>query len=235
MVVAQVLDTVLNSGSRFLKKAKGSSDQWVQMTRHEAHGKVGHAIRDTLRNLGKDKAVEAGSRTFPGPPTGGNLRRYHSAGAIKKTLAKTDGKVQRSRSLADVIAAFKPEIADITESQNEEFELIDNLRLSIQSASSQIIDEVLKTVHDLDLDFDMAATDADGTAMDTFDDTPLPMEVPSSHAMQNSNNHEVTADSNMDPIDLTEDDLTPLHVSSNAAAEGLGHDDLSSVYEALFQ
>ena len=37
MVVAKVLDEVLQNGARFLKKAKGKGDGFVEMTREEAH------------------------------------------------------------------------------------------------------------------------------------------------------------------------------------------------------
>jgi hypothetical protein len=207
MVVAAVLDIVLESGARFLKKLKGSDTEWVQMTREEAHSKVGHAIRDTIRNTGKV------TRACTPPAHAGPIRRYHSAGAIKDSAAKTSPQKRRSRSLADVMAAFKPKVADIDESEDD-LAPFDDLRVSIQSVSSNIIDDVLKTVNDIE------SNDDDDIVMETCIDSPLPDAVPSNSLLHNEDKF----------------DSTPLRVSSaSACAELWEHEDLANMCDALFE
>jgi hypothetical protein len=52
LVVATVLNKILDTGARFVKKGKGTN-RWYEMTREEAHHKTGHAIRDTIRQMKK--------------------------------------------------------------------------------------------------------------------------------------------------------------------------------------
>jgi hypothetical protein len=58
MVVAMVLNKILETGARFVKKDKGKTKHmWCQMTREEAHHKTGHAIRDTIRQMQKSTTI----------------------------------------------------------------------------------------------------------------------------------------------------------------------------------
>jgi hypothetical protein len=58
MVVAVVLNKILETGARFVKKEKGKTkNMWCQMTREEAHHKTGHAIRDTIRQMEKSTTI----------------------------------------------------------------------------------------------------------------------------------------------------------------------------------
>lgn len=53
-VVDKILVKIKNSGARFAKLDK-KSGQWYQLNDVQAHQKIGHAIRDTIRLVEKDK------------------------------------------------------------------------------------------------------------------------------------------------------------------------------------
>jgi hypothetical protein len=150
MVVAHVLGTVLESGARFVKKEKGTR-LWTQMTREEAHNKIGHAIRDMIRNIdGKDKPNNIVGYTTC-------LRRSRSAEAKRLCQTTESAHPKRSRSLTDIIIAYAPKSLDANENDNDNSMSFEN--------SSTTIQDVLRTVCDLHENNDL---------IKTFDDTPLP-------------------------------------------------------------
>jgi hypothetical protein len=54
MIVAPVLNEVLETGCRFLKKDR-KTGRWYQMNREQAHDKTGHALRDMIRYSEKQR------------------------------------------------------------------------------------------------------------------------------------------------------------------------------------
>lgn len=49
LLVAFLVQKILDDGSRFLKEDKRGTGQWTEMNIDQAHEKVGHAIRDLLK------------------------------------------------------------------------------------------------------------------------------------------------------------------------------------------
>eukprot|EP00532_Pseudo-nitzschia_australis_P020719 CAMPEP_0168308058 /NCGR_PEP_ID=MMETSP0142_2-20121227/60146_1 /TAXON_ID=44445 /ORGANISM="Pseudo-nitzschia australis, Strain 10249 10 AB" /LENGTH=272 /DNA_ID=CAMNT_0008260317 /DNA_START=111 /DNA_END=929 /DNA_ORIENTATION=+ len=61
-VVGDILKQILFSGARFAK-VDSETKRWYQLNNVEAHQKIGHAIRDTIRFLGKEKKKNDGAKS----------------------------------------------------------------------------------------------------------------------------------------------------------------------------
>lgn len=61
-VVGDILQQILISGARFAK-VDSKTKRWYQLNNVEAHQKIGHAIRDTIRLLGKEKKKNDGAKS----------------------------------------------------------------------------------------------------------------------------------------------------------------------------
>ncbi|KAG7342915.1 hypothetical protein IV203_020860 [Nitzschia inconspicua] len=57
-VVTVVLDQILARGLRFVKKDR-KTKKWYELSREQAHEKVGHALRDSISRFMKDENVES--------------------------------------------------------------------------------------------------------------------------------------------------------------------------------
>jgi len=165
MVVAYVLDQVLETGARFVKKNK-TTNQWDNMTREEAHHKTGHAIRDMIRQMEKGNGKNT-SVTNTKPTTPSKSKALQA----KKTLYCDIDKQRREESLFAAFLNHAPKTL-----------IMDNGdKMSFESASS-IVQSALqekKSTPNTDL-FDkwtpVVSTDSDMPTFNNgecFDDTPI--------------------------------------------------------------
>lgn len=60
-VVDSILDEIRDSGARFTK-VDTETERWYELNDVQAHQKIGHAIRDTIRILGKENSSNSNSK-----------------------------------------------------------------------------------------------------------------------------------------------------------------------------
>lgn len=215
MVVAQVLERVLETGARFLKKDK-STQRWMEMNREQSHSKCGHAIRDTIRLQEKSGKITSSTSTTP-------LR--HSAEAHKTPMTEKIFSQKRVRSYNDIFVAHAPKslihdtFAPIPIIDND---CVDNNRTSIRSScfgrlsiqsNGSMLASVLQAVD---------ALNESPASCDTFDDTPLP-------AMVSLDNFD-----NIQPISLMDDVAGTAVTPEPATSAPLVKEDFREMYNILF-
>merc|ERR1719491_523118 len=84
-IVDNVMNQILNSGARIVK-IDSTTKQWYQLSDVEAHQKIGHCLRDTIRLHGKEKNNSS------------TISRIKSLDAIKKQN-KRQARTVRRRSI----------------------------------------------------------------------------------------------------------------------------------------
>jgi hypothetical protein len=165
-VVSEVLDRVLCSGARFLKEDK-VSQRWRYLTREEAHSKVGHSIRDMIRQHRKDVATLPEKIKRPTE----RFQRAFSLDTKKCYQAKSH---RRSKSLADLLTP-----KTLFENDKD----VDATRPSLFSSECFFVDEFknLGNMYDADLpckgSHPTNASNTSGNLRNIFDETPLPAQT----------------------------------------------------------
>lgn len=175
LVVTAVMEQMQYAGSRFLKMDK-ATNRWKVLTRQEAHNKTGHAIRDMIRvTILPDVSGSRAGKVSP--KAASHPFRSHSEETRKKPPPKPNSSPQRSRSLTDMLVQDAFQLNETYDDTRSSFVTSASLLETMFAAAGELQDvgesPEQHTTNSIHGHLQMGSR-----LINTFDETPIPLEVP---------------------------------------------------------
>lgn len=142
-VVDDILLEIREHGARFAK-VDNTTKQWFQLNDVQAHQKVGHAIRDTIRLLEKDKRRALLSDESSTNSSSATIANDHKNNKENKTTSHPQHNVQSSRNDINV---RRHSLLSKKARRNSRALLFPNIQTS-QTTSKGVMDDILRLSFD---------------------------------------------------------------------------------------